>query len=81
MSRPPSYDRGAQSIIILIMIKSILKVKGAKVLSKADQKQIAGGASGGCCNPELDCCFPAPGVWPPPYGGCPWVYSPYPDCI
>lgn len=35
------------------MLKNILKLEGVKQLTKAQQKNVKGGA---CCNPENDCC-------------------------
>lgn len=47
------------------MLSNILKLEGAKSLSKDQQKSITGGSP--CCNPAFECCtFPGGG----PCGGC-----------
>ncbi len=40
------------------MLKSILNLKEANVITKKEQTSISGGmlSAGGCCNPELSCC-------------------------
>lgn len=59
------------------MIKNILKLEGARKLSKSEQIQLKGGGIKGklpvCCNPLLYCCWPIP-------GGC-HAYSSPPKCI
>lgn len=35
------------------MLKNILKIKGVKELSKAEQKRVTGGS----CDPEQECCW------------------------
>lgn len=58
------------------MLENILNVKGAKMLTKSDQKQILGGFPGliPCCNPELQCCTIDSGsIWPDP--GCTFIHS------
>ena len=37
------------------MLKNILKLKGVKTLSKAEQRNVNGGAARGC-NPAEECC-------------------------
>lgn len=77
-----------------IMLKDILKLAGAKELSKYDQKSMYGSGplkpSGGCCNPGNDCCVPNDGcdidcaTWGS--SSCQFLYSdpntfPVPCCI
>lgn len=53
------------------MLKNILNVKGAKTLSKSDQKQVMGGMPEllQCCDPALTCCYNYP------TGGCRYTYG------
>jgi len=45
------------------MLKNILKLNGAKQLTKGEQNEILGGGrlkKRGCCDPANDCCVPQP---------------------
>ena len=64
------------------MLKNILKLAGAKELSKFDQKSMNGSgplkpSNGGCCNPTNSCCTPCPTPTCPGWGNssCQYLYT------